>query len=91
MSGITKITIPQRIQVIPKNAFDSCVSLAKVEFKSKSNLVSIGEHAFSMTKLSMLCVPKPVRYVGAYAFYKCSALSSVELGENICDIGQSCF
>ena len=41
--------------------------------------------------LKKITLPDSVLEIESYAFYKCSALESIEFGKNICRIGRAAF
>lgn len=55
------------------------------------NIVSIGEAAFGLSKITNLTIPSTVIKIGPYAFYGCSNLSTVSLDDALTFIGASAF
>ena len=81
--GCTKITaveIPGFVTEIKKQAFMTCNSLKKLDFKGVENdpALTIGEQAFySCTSLNSLTLPENLAALGANAFGNISALTEV--------------
>ena len=69
-------TIPQGVTTIGESAFNSCMSLTKIQFPM--SVQTIGQSAlnscFSLTEIKL---PKNVRNIGDYAFYNCSSITRV--------------
>ena len=104
-SNLPSITIPASVTSIGDNAFDYCTQLAqvivpnignwcKIEFSSSSsNPLSYAHHLYQDedTEVTELVIPDDITSIGDYAFYGCSALTSVTIGNNVESIGASAF
>ncbi len=76
-SDIESIKLSKKLTVIPKGAFDHCLSLEQVSIGKKTE--SIEPKAFMMcTSLSDITFGKSLEFIGTKAFYKCS-LGSITL------------
>lgn len=78
------------ISTIATRAFDSCVSLVKVEIPD--SVTSIESVAFiGCTSLISANIPDGVTDISAGIFYSCSSLASIDIPENVASIGQEAF
>lgn len=57
---IEKVTIPSHIKYINSFSFEFCSNLESIEFSEDSELLSIGEGAFSHSSLSKIFIPSKV-------------------------------
>lgn len=90
MTGIQTVVIPDNVKYIPKNAFEMCTNLNKIQW-GKSVAV-IGPWAFSRCyALKKVNIPKSVRLIGNYAFSNCDSLSKVVIPEGVRRIGVGAF
>ena len=60
--------IPANIKHIAKYAFSNCKDLEKVEFEKNSQLISIGEYAFSSIFFNQMKIPSHVKYIDHMSF-----------------------
>ena len=94
-SGITKVTIGTRLELIMANAFQDCTSLTSIAFRSTQKespkLEEIESYAFANTGLASVTLPASVKNVGNYAFENCAALTSVSMAEGFEDVGSYAF
>ena len=79
-TGLRKIRIPDTVESISAMAFRNCIYLLDVEF-GDSQLVVIGEGAFSGCGLERFVLPPSVRVIEESAFECCSALSEFIISE----------
>ena len=86
--NITKITIPNSVLRIGANAFRNTLL---TEIKLPENLEYLGEGAFSGSAISSVVIPKTLTAIPRLAFKDCFNLTSVELGDNIVEIGYGAF
>jgi len=90
-SDVTSITIPSTVKTIEENAFKSS-DLSAVYFAKRSQLESIGEHAFAgCTKLTIIDLPNGLKSIGREAFNSCSALRTISIPNSITQIGFAPF
>lgn len=70
---VTKVTIPDTVKKIGKNAFYGCTKLKSITIPA--NVTSIGDYAFYQTGLTSVNIPKSVTTIGIGVFGNCSALT----------------
>ena len=87
--GLTSLIIPDSVTVIENSAFAYCSNLSSVEIGN--NVVSIGQHAFSGTRLTSVKIPDSVKNLGNVVFSRCEFLYSVEIGNGVEKIGSHAF
>ena len=78
ISGLTAVIIPESVIVIAIAAFSGTPNLKSVIFNS-TNLLTIGESAFSMSGLTKLIVPSSVTSIGEYAFKGTQDLTTITI------------
>ncbi len=89
-NNLTAVTIPDRVEIIGKSAFDGCDKLARVELGS--GVKTIGHDAFnSCRSLTEILIPDNVETIGDCAFSGCDKLARVELGSGVKTIGHDAF
>lgn len=54
-------------------------------------VTSLGDEAFSMNRVERLVMPSTITSIGKHCFYFCTALTDVELSENLGFIGDEAF
>ncbi|MCT4634371.1 MAG: leucine-rich repeat protein [Firmicutes bacterium] len=88
-SGITSISIPEGIRIIPRMAFFGCKSLKSVSIPNSVEV--IGDCAFrDCYKLENIVIPDGVVTLGLLSFSK-SGLRNIEIPSNVKSIGDSAF
>ena len=104
-SSLTSVTIGESVTSIGNSAFHNCSSLTKtnytgdiagwcnIKFGSGSANPMYYSHNFYINDLEIkdLVIPNCVTSIGDYAFYGCSSLTSVTIGESVTSIGSSVF
>lgn len=87
--NLLSITLPDSLSTIEASAFSICTKLSNIKFGN--GLENIGEYAFlGCQGIVDLTLPDSVKTIGPHAFSNCS-FTSVTLGKNIEQIGQSAF
>lgn len=89
-SSQTSIEIPEHIQSIDFDAFDSCKGLKSVTIPD--NVTSIDNCAFlECTGLTSVIIGDGVKSIGSQAFESCTRLTSVTIGNGVTSIGVQAF
>ena len=105
-SSITSITIPDSITSIDNVAFKNCSSLEELRYTGNiqdwcaiKGLSGLTQYGKTTKRLYIngneitgeLNIPNGVADIPSYAFYGCSALTSVTIPEGVTNIGYSAF
>ncbi len=89
-SGLSELTIGQKITEIPDNAFKGSKNLASVTLPDA--LTAIGPNAFyGCSSLTTINIPDAVKSIGNYAFDGCSGLTTVNISNALSEIGSGTF
>ena len=89
-SGLTSITIPDRVSSIGGAAFESCTSLTSITIPDR--VTSIGESAFlDCTSLTSITIPDRVTSVEKGTFRGCTSLTSITIPDRVSSIGGAAF
>lgn len=89
-SKLEVVNLPDMLEEIRYNAFNSCYNLKSINFPS--SLTSVGHYAFANCgKLEEVKLPERLENVYDYAFIDCSSLKKIELSNNISFIGEYAF
>lgn len=104
-SGLTSVIIPSSVTNIGENAFLDCTGLQKVivqDISAWSSITFENEHANPLryshhlysdkkTEIYALVIPNGVTSISSYAFYNCSALTSVKIPSSVTSVGSYAF
>ena len=91
-TSVTKVTIPETVEIIGTAAFAYNYSLTEVVFAGDSEIEEIGWGAFGFcSDLRKINLPQSVRTIDGMAFYKCESLYEIALPENLEYINFSAF
>ena len=89
---ITSVQIPNTVEEIGDQAFQSCANLATVTFKGESQLKVINQYAFSeCSSLTSITIPSGVTRFDLGAFSFCEQLTSITIPSSVKSIGDSAF
>ena len=99
-SGLTSVTIPSSVTSIGSLVFQGCSSLISIiveegntVYDSRDNcnaIIETSENAL-MAGCKNTVIPSSVKYIGSYAFYDCSGLTSVTIPSSVTSIGSYAF
>lgn len=88
--GLTDISLPKHLAVIPRGMFTHCNLLNNVAIPD--SVVTIGESAFSnCLSLTETAVPDGVRLIDESAFNDCHRLAIVTVPDSVTNIGAGAF
>lgn len=88
--NLKKVTLPQSVQSIGKEAFYNCPSLS--DFTMPQGVTNIGEWAFyNCRALNNIIIPNGVTELADYAFYGCVSLKDVTFPDALTTIGKRTF
>ncbi len=93
-SSLAKITIPDSVTSIGKNAFNGCDKLDTVTIEKTSQLQSIGNGVFESTKIRTIYIPANVTFIGQQSFFNSTTLTTVDMSDvesKTVNIGGWCF
>ncbi len=82
-------TVPESVRYIYDKAFYNCTLL--IDIKLPSNLLGIGERAFSRVYLEYIELPESLQYIDEYAFYSCVNLKCITVPGSVKTIGNMAF
>ena len=89
-TGLTEITIPGSVEVLPYSVFARCKELKTL--KVQEGVLVIGEASFyACDKLKTVDLPKSVRTIGNRAFGKCESLITINIPYGCVSLGRGAF
>ncbi len=101
--SITNVEIPDSITFIGTGAFAGCYSLTDIEVSADNSAYSVDDGVlFNKDKTSLISylagktntsyiIPDTVTSIGNWAFYGCSTLKNITIGERVTSIGNNAF
>lgn len=96
--GLKEVVIPSSYLTIGDSAFAGCKNLTTVTFGNESGLLNVGVNAFGVhrddngnidgycEKLENMNLPRTIKDIGAFAFYKCEKLVINDIPSGITQI-----
>ena len=99
-SGLTSITIPKHVTSIGQEAFNYCTGLTSITvnnentvYDSRGNCNAIIEKTTNtlIQGCQNTVIPNGVTSIGDWAFYGCSAFTSIKIPNSVISIGSSAF
>ena len=102
-TSLTSLEIPNSVTSIGEYAFYNCTSLKSIEVdKNNQNYKSIEGNLYSKDGKTLIqyaigktattfTIPNSVTSIGSYAFYGCTALTSIEIPNSVTSIGSFAF
>lgn len=88
---LEEFKFPKGVTDIQNNAFNGCKAMKTAEFADDAIITTIGQGAFADCGLISMSIPKSVTKLDREAFRKCSALTVVNVSENLTDISPEAF
>ena len=89
-SGLTNITIPNKVAIIKTRTFSNCINLTNVTLSN--NVTNIESSAFQYcAKLTNVVLGSGVRSIGNNAFSNCTLLPSITIPDGALSIGSLAF
>jgi len=89
-SGLTSVTIPNALQMIPDHCFAYCTDLTGIHFPTQ--LKTIGEAAFSCCEsLEEIVLPDTLISLGSSSFESCTGLTAVHFPDGLISIPYGSF
>lgn len=89
-AGVTKVTLPDSVRELEKEAFAYNNDLTEIDFGE--GLEIIGDTAlYACEKLEKVELPGAVRNIGSLAFGECKLISEIVIPEGVSEIGYGAF
>jgi hypothetical protein len=89
-STLTKVTIPQNINVIGDSAFQNCKAVQEIQIAE--GVVSLGHAVFNgCINVKKVRIPKSVTWIGSHVFTGCTSLVEVEISLKVLNMGDKIF
>ena len=89
-SGLTEITIPDKVTSIESYAFKNCTSL--IEANVPDSVTSMGSYVFDgCSSLTDVSLGSGITSIPDYAFSNCESLEAIKIPYNVTTIGQYVF
>lgn len=89
---ITKVIIPDSIEILGKSIFSNCKALKEVVFEGLSKIQVIPDNTFyKCVSLESITIPTSVKKIDDLAFYGCSSISEMKVPISVVSIGRSAF
>ena len=89
-SKVTKVIIPDGIEIIGIGAFSYCQNLTYVEIGSSVTALSVGMFS-NCTSLTEIKWPDSITKIGGNAFYGCRSLETINIPNGVTEICNNAF
>ena len=93
-TGLTSVTIPDRVTSIDWYAFSGCTGLTTVNWNATA-CTSAGSYNYPIFKgcsnLATVTIGDNVKIIPSYAFHGCTGLTNVTIGNSVTSIGSNAF
>ena len=89
---LTKVIIPASVASIGNQAFSGCSNLTQIIFSNEgtaAETLTIGNGAFSSTKISSIDLPVRLTTLGDTVFSSCTNLKTINIPKNVTKIGST--
>ena len=102
-SSLTNIELPDSVTSMGVNPFADCWRLKNIQVSPEQPVFAVIDGVlFNKAEKSLVCypagkqeeayeVPQGIQQIKSYAFYDCSALTSIKLPDSVTSIGESAF
>lgn len=88
--NLSKITLPDNIEYIPKGFFNGCINLKSV--KIPQTVTKIDDFAFSdCSTLTEIVLPDNLKQIGEYAFNGCYRITEMDIPDGVTVIERAAF
>jgi hypothetical protein len=97
---LTNVTIGNGVTEIDSYAFQGCTSLTSISVSEGNSVYDSRDNCNAIIKTatnalvfgcSATIIPDSVTYIGDFAFYKCTSLTSIAIPDSVTSIGDSAF
>lgn len=88
--SITRITLPETIQVIGESAFEGCRALAQINIPDSVTMIG-AKTFYCCPSLTSARLPEGITVIGPLTFGSCQSLQSVVIPKTVETIGKSAF
>lgn len=98
--GLTSVTIPKTVTAIANTAFQGCRNLTSVKVESGNTTYDSRDNCNAVIETntntliagcSNTVIPNSVTSIGAFAFYQCDGLTSIDIPNSVTTIGECAF
>ena len=91
LNAIVTVSLGTDVTNIGNQTFYNAANLKTVTFDPSSQLISIGDYAFTMTAITSIELPSSVTSIGVWAFMDAFQLTSISIPNKVTSIGYGTF